>query len=268
MLKLRDLQRMFVTAKCVVRDGGIGGLFSTTMQRARLARQLSASRNIKSVDIGTCTFDLGNLPNLPIKLALLNKTYEDFERRAVLQYVRPELPVIELGACIGVVACITNKLLNNPADHVVVEANPNVLPHLNENRVANSCEFEILNAAIAYDRDSITFVPSMDFWGSSLEQKNGGDPVTVKTLRLRDVISAKNFKAFTLICDIEGYEYDLVRHEAEVLGKADTIILETHARYIGEPKTSELLSTLKQMGFKTVNQDSVTYVLRRSPEMN
>ena len=268
MLKLRDLQRMFVTAKCVVRDGGLGGLFGTIVQRARLRRELALSKNIKSVDIGTCTFDLEHLPNLPIKLALLNKTYEDFERRAVLQYVRPELPVIELGACIGVVACITNKMLNNPANHVVVEANPNVLPHLNENRATNRCEFEILNAAIAYDRESITFVPSMDFWGSSLEQKNGGDPVTVKTLRLRDVISARNFKAFTLICDIEGYEYDLVRHEAEVLRNAETIILETHARYIGEPKTSELLTALRHLGFETVNQDSVTYVLRRPSNAN
>lgn len=266
MLKLRDLQRMFVTAKCVVRDGGIGGLFATTVERVRLGRQLSRSKNIKSVEIDTCTFDLGHLPNLPIKLALLNKTYEDFERRAVLQYVRPELPVVELGACIGVVACITNKLLNNPADHIVVEANPNVLPHLIENRATNRCEFEILNAAIAYDRESITFVPSMDFWGSSLEQKNGGDPVTVKTLRLRDIISARSFKSFTLICDIEGYEYDLIRHESEVLASADTIILETHARYIGEPKTLELLTTLRRLGFETVNQDAVTYVLRRSSD--
>lgn len=266
MPKVRDLQRMFVTAKCVVRDGGIGGLFATTVERVRLGRQLSRSKNIKSVEIDTCTFDVGRLPNLPIKLALLNKTYEDFERRAVLQYVRPELPVVELGACIGVVACITSKLLKNPADHIVVEANPNVLPHLIENRATNRCEFEILNAAIAYDRESITFVPSMDFWGSSLEQKNGGDPVTVKTLRLRDIISARSFKSFTLICDIEGYEYDLVRHESEVLASADTIILETHARYIGEPKTLELLTTLRRLGFETVNQDAVTYVLRRSSD--
>jgi FkbM family methyltransferase len=215
-----------------------------------------------------CTFDVGRLPNLPIKLALLNKTYEDLERRAVLQYVRPELPVIELGACIGVVSCITNKLLNNPKAHVVVEANPNVLPHLNENRAANRCEFEILNAAIAYDKNSVTFTPSTDFWESSLERKNSSEPVTVETVRLGDIVSQRNFKSFTLICDIEGYEYDLVSHEADVLANADTIILETHARMIGEPKTVELLDTLQQLGFRTVLQDALVYVLRRSPDAN
>ena len=162
---------------------------SAIQQRAVLERQLFPFRKTELVSLDGCTFDTRRLPNLPIKLALLNKTYEDFERRAVLQYLRPEIPVIELGGCIGVVACITNKLLNNPADHVVVEANPNVLSHLNENRTANQCEFEVLNAAIAYDTETVTFVPSMDFWGSSLEQKNGGEPVTVGTVQLRDIVS-------------------------------------------------------------------------------
>ena len=220
------------------------------------------------VNLDGSTFDAGRLPHVSIKLALLNKTYEDFERRAVLQYLRPEIPVIELGGCIGVVACITNKLLNNPADHVVVEANPNVLSHLNENRTANHCQFEVLNAAIAYDRESVTFVPSMDFWGSSLEQKNGGEPVTVGTVRLGDIVSRRGFKSYTLICDIEGYEYDLVQHESDTLRGADTIMIETHARVIGEPKTQEMLDTLKRLGFRTVNQDEFVYVLKRSDEMN
>ena len=259
---------MFITTKYLVQANGVGGVMSAIQQRAVLERQLFPFRKTELVSLDGCTFDTRRLPNLPIKLALLNKTYEDFERRAVLQYLRPEIPVIELGGCIGVVACITNKLLNNPADHVVVEANPNVLSHLNENRTANQCEFEVLNAAIAYDTKTVTFVPSMDFWGSSLEQKNGGEPVTVGTVQLRDIVSKKGFKSFTLICDIEGYEYDLVQHEADLLRNADTIMIETHARIIGESKTLEMLNTLKELGFRTVNQDSFVYVLQRSAKAN
>lgn len=268
MIKSRDLRRIFTTTKYLVQANGVGGVMSAIHQRAVLKRQLFPFRKMESVSLDGCTFDTGRLPNLPIKLALLNKTYEDFERHAVLQYLRPEIPVIELGGCIGVVACITNKLLRNPAEHVVVEANPKVLSHLNENRAANRCQFEILNAAIAYDQKSVTFVPSMDFWGSSLEQKNGGEPVTVGTVQLRDIVSQRGFKSFTLICDIEGYEYDLVQHEADILRHADTIMLETHARIIGEHKTLEMLNTLKQLGFRTVKQDTFVYVLKRSAEMN
>ncbi len=268
MLKSHDLKRMLTTVRREIRDNGLRGFCLAMQQRALFERQLFPFRKVESVSLDGCTFDVRRLPNFSIKLALLTKTYEDFERRAVLQYVPRELPVIELGGCIGVVACITNKLLCDPSAHVVVEVNPHVLPHLNENRTRNHCEFEVLNAAIAYDRESVAFVPSMDFWGNSLEQKNGGEPVTVKTVTLKDIISQRNFTSFTFICDIEGYEYDLVRHEAEALESADTIILETHARLIGEPKTTELLDTLHKLGFTTVLQDSAVYVLRRSADVS
>jgi len=266
MLTSRDLNRMRKTVKREIRENGVRGFLSAMQQRLLFERQLFPYRKIKSITLDGCTFDLERIPNFSTKLELLNETYEGFERRAVLQYLRPELPVIELGACLGVVACITNKLLQDPSAHVVVEANPNVLPHLNGNRARNHCEFEVLNAAVAYDRESVTFVPDPDFLGTSVEKQKGGEPVTVKTTRLRDIVSSRKFKSFTLICDIEGHEYDLVQHEADVLAHADTIILETHARIIGEAKTLEMLDTLKQLGFRTVKQDSFVYVLSRSAE--
>lgn len=264
MLKPSDVKRIFATVNYLFRGGGIRGIVFAVHQRLRLERQLFPFRKIKSINLNGCTFDVARLPNLPIKLALLNKTYEELERSAVLRYIRPEIPAIELGGCIGVVSCITNKLLNNPKEHVVVEANPRVLSHLNENRTTNRCEFEVLNAAIAYGKNFVVFTPSTDFWDSSLDRNNGSDPVTVETVRLGDIVSKKQFKTFTLICDIEGHECELVRNEADILGKADTIILETHARMIGEPKTFEMLNRLERLSFKTVAQNSSIYVLKRS----
>ena len=262
MLKPHDLKRRFRTLERILHEKGIRGVVSAIRDRVRFELRLFLFRRKKSITMNECTFDLSQLPNLSIKFALCDNTYENFERRAVLQYVHPEIPVIELGGCIGVVACITNKLLNDGVEHVVVEANPNVLAHLNRNRSTNHCDFEVLNAAISYDRSSVTFVPSEDFWGSSLNQTNAGDPVTVETIRLQDIIAQRNLKSFTLICDIEGYEYDLVKQETEVLRNADTIILETHARFIGDQKTAELLSTLQGLGFRTIQQDTFVYVLR------
>lgn len=263
MIKFQDMKRMLTTAKYIARENGLRGVYSAVRQRIALARQLSLSRNIESVEIDGCIFDIAGLPNLPIKAALLDGTYEGPERAAVARYIRPELPVVELGACLGVVSCITNRLLSNPAAHLVVETNPNVLSHLQRNRATNCCGFEIVNAAIAYGQASVSFIPSADFWGSSLVSVNGGEPVTVKTAQLGDLVSRRKFDSFTLICDIEGYEYDLVRNEAETLRSADTIILETHARIIGEQKTTEMLSALQSLGFRTVQKDTFVYVLRR-----
>jgi len=61
---------------------------------------------------------------------LLSDLYEEPERKALTRFVNPELPVVELGACIGVVSCLTNRRLRAPEKHVVVEANPALLPLL------------------------------------------------------------------------------------------------------------------------------------------
>ena len=50
--------------------------------------------------------------------------HEDKERRLVVKHVRRDLPVIEGGGCVGVVSCVTNRLLQDPKRHIVVEANP------------------------------------------------------------------------------------------------------------------------------------------------
>jgi FkbM family methyltransferase len=257
-------KRVIRTSTRILRDEGIIGLSSAVRQRLLLRSQINAHGRAHSVVLDGCIFSLKRLPETPMTLQLLRKNYEEFERRAVLQYARPESPVIELGACIGVVACITNRALKGARPHVVVEANPLAIPLIEENRSLNQCDFEIVNAAIAYGQQTVTFTPSLELWGNSLNQSHSTDPVTVSTIGLGDVVSKKGIDAFTLICDIEGHEYDLVQHEADVLRHAETIILETHAWAIGEAKNLELLSKLHDIGFRKIDEEASVVVLRRS----
>ena len=48
----------------------------------------------------------------------------------IARSLRRDLPVVELGGSIGVVACVTNRLLKDRKAHLVVEANPLAIPHL------------------------------------------------------------------------------------------------------------------------------------------
>ena len=73
----------------------------------------------------------------------------------------------------GVVACVTNRLLKNRTAHVVVEANPLVIPQLELNRTLNRCQFEIVNRAIAYGMESVTFRPSSNVCISSITAEGG-----------------------------------------------------------------------------------------------
>src|SRR6202011_2939129 len=112
--------------------------------------------------------------------------------------------------------------LRDPRLHIVVEANPNAIPLLDSNRVRNHCQFEIVNAAIAYGQTSITFIPATDFCFNSMVHGRGETAVTVPTTHLSTIVGQKRFDSFTLICDIEGFEFELVLNELELLRKADT----------------------------------------------
>lgn len=264
MFDSKVLARRLSSARRILQQEGFSALAAAVRRQADIRFKLFAARKTKSICLDGCTFNLHGIPPSRMKIAMLSGEYEEFERRAVSRYVDPEQPVIELGACVGVVACITNRLLRNPEAHIVVEANPSVIPLLEESRQLNQCQFEIVNAAIIYDRPCVTFTPDRDLWANSLKTRPGESTVTVHAIRLADLVKKKNFQSFTLICDIEGYEYELVLREPEVLLKADTIILETHGRLIGEQKTTELLKELSDIGFRTVDQELFVVVLQRA----
>jgi FkbM family methyltransferase len=208
-------------------------------------------------------FRLKDLPNTSMKLELQTGRYERPERQAVLRYVRADRPVVELGGCFGVVACVTNKVLRDPGKHVVLEANPLVIPLLESNREANQCSFKVVNRALAYNEGTVTFRPWLDFWGNSLHHEGGESPVTVPATQLREILREENFEKFALICDIEGQEYELVTRELEVLRNADPIIMEVHPHVIGEEKVQTLLSKLATLGFETIDKSAQVVVLSK-----
>jgi FkbM family methyltransferase len=254
------LRKKIETACTLYRNGGVKNVY----EHSRLIWQIKTKADKPEVRLSRCKFNLDQIADFPTKVELIMNKYEAPERWAVARYVRPELPVVELGGSMGVVACVTNRLLKNPAAHVVVEANPLVIPQLDLNRMLNRGRFEIVNRAIAYGMESVTFRPSSNVCISSITAAGDQAPVTVKTIELKDIVRDRGYTRFNLICDIEGLEYDLVVHESGVLKNADTIIQETHARFIGEDKNSLMMSKLEDAGFRIVKEIGYVVVLRQS----
>ena len=224
---------------------------------------MAEKKQRSSVRLDSCEFILRGLKDEALRNGFLFGDYEQYERRAVTQYVSPELPVIELGACLGVVSCITNKRLLRPTQHVVVEANPLVVPYLERNRRHNGCKFRVLNSAIAYDSGAIEYAPTDNFAGNSLRQTAGQRNVRVPTITLEGIAQRYGFDRFTLICDIEGHEREMVEREGEVLRRADLIVLETHARLIGEEANARMLAQLAALGFEVIDKDVYVVVLKQ-----
>jgi len=88
------------------------------------------------------------------RASFFNGSYEASERQLVRAFVCPNDVVLELGACIGVVSCMTNKILADKSRHVVVEGNPFCIPTLHRNRELNQCGFTVENCAVSSQRDA------------------------------------------------------------------------------------------------------------------
>jgi FkbM family methyltransferase len=263
------LTRRLAKAKHLIRTEGPVAVLREISKSLWLRFRLKAAARKKTTDLDGCAFTLDTVPDSLTKLFLLDGTYELPERRAIKKHLRRDLPVIELGGALGVVACVTNKLLAQAGAHVVVEANPLAVPALTANKELNQCGFEIVNRAIAYGVDTVTFSPTVDIASNSIESSGAAlhgteKPVTVKTTRLQDITAQRGFANFSLVCDIEGKEYDLVCNELDVLKRADVIVMETHARLIGEEKNNDLISKLEGVGFRIIDEDGFVITLRRS----
>jgi len=268
MLRFPDVSRKLSTTYRIFHDEGVTGVTHFLRWRLDYEMRLHAVRKVKSVTLDGCTVNVQGLPDSETKIDLAKEDYEVAERHLVPKYLDRTLPVIELGGCIGVIACITNRLLVSPDLHVVVEANPLAIPLLTETRDSNQCKFQILNQALAYDAPSVTFRPTLNLLANSVQRKTGEEPVTVPATALRDIVKERKFDSFNLICDIEGSEWDLVMNEGDVLQKASTISLETHARFIGEDRNAQLLSKLGELGFQIVDQEATVVVLKQSQVSN
>jgi len=215
------------------------------------------------VKIQGCAFSVRNPAiTTDVKSRFLFGRYEKPERQALKKFLDPELPVVEFGAAIGVIACLTNKRLSDPKKHVVVEANPDLLPLLEENRDRNDCQFTILHRAVAHGCEQVTFNQCDNYLGSSV-QAAAARTITVPATTLLDVMNGFGFERCSLVCDIEGGEGDLVRYEAETLArKVKTLIIEVHTWALGAAAVENMLAELRRIGFVSVYQKDATYVFQ------
>lgn len=183
------------------------------------------------------------------KAALLYGLYERAELELSMENIDVSLPTVELGGSIGVVACVTNRRLARPTEHVVVEPNPRLAPTLEENRGLNGCRFEIVNAALGYGSPTIDFFVEEALTGSTRE--SGGQKYTVSTTSLGRIIEDRGFGRINLIVDIEGAEIGMVENELETLRRhVKHIIMETHDRFLPPGETSRMIDRLEGAGFR------------------
>jgi FkbM family methyltransferase len=231
------------------RAEGLRPFLSRVVRAWMVGRRVELRGN--RVELSGLLFSVDNpLIHVRMKSTLADGSYEQPERLLVERFLPGDLPVIELGGGIGVVSCYTNKRLVHPEQHVVVEANPSLIPTLALNRDLNRCGFSVRHAALAYDGDQVDLFAGLTFLGGSLRPVSRSS-VRVPAITLLRLLDEHGFKAACLIADIEGSEAILVDREADVLRcRVPWFIFEFHPPALGSDQTSKLFARLESLGFR------------------
>ncbi len=196
-----------------------------------------------------------------LRCRMLFGRYERPERDLVRTHLDPSCPIIELGGGLGVVACLINRRLHDPERHVVVEANPQLLPVLEANRQRNSARFAILHGAIAYGRTTAALRFGADCLSTTAGDAEEG--LRVPTFTLRDLFAQFPYDGCVLVCDIEGAEIDLVANDADVLQRhVSMLILEEHPQSTPAARRAAMFDALRDAGFRRCGQCGDSHVLR------
>lgn len=187
------------------------------------------------------------LVSLPMLAQYHSDVYEEKERALVREYVRPDDKVLELGGCIGVVACVTERLLTDKtSSHVVVEANPNLIPWLFKNRNRNGAQFIVEFCAIA-EGDVITFNLNDRIDKGSLFEE-GSNTVSVPC-RTVEELEQKHGEFNTLVMDIQGAEIEVLKIAGDLLSHYRLLIIEWHESITGVEPVEASKAMLTQYGF-------------------
>jgi FkbM family methyltransferase len=204
-----------------------------------------------------CTFVIPrNITSLELRASFMLNDYEVDERQLVQKHFLPEDSILELGACLGIIACITNKLLRDPTRHVVVEANPYCLPAIHRNRVRNGASFLVEHCAVSNQRDVVFTVNPRHITGSSLKNPTGM-AVRLPGRSLNELVERHGpFSA--LIVDIEGSELELLESAGDALRHFRLIIIELHENVIGIEGINRCHALLRAAGFVLKDTSYIT----------
>lgn len=144
---------------------------------------------------------------------------------------------------------------------IAFEPNPNMFRQLNQKEYPNCGEIKLYKAAAWTHEGKITFYEdkrSKEQWGSSIVKRvdmkdSQRFKLTVDSIDIVQTIKAEDSNAIVLKIDIEGAEYDLIRHLLQYPGvfkKVKYVLVEWHGRYMPNDKGEEYLleNKIKKLG--------------------
>lgn len=206
---------------------------------------------------------------LSIQCQIADGSYERAEAALIDRYIPRDLPVVELGGCLGLISGYLAARLSPDVDLVVVEANPALIDCCRHNAThgGERQRSQVVHAAIAYGQDHVQFEVSDNVHVNRVGSAAGGG-VSVPTTTLASLLSTISTPSgYALICDIEGHEVALLENDAEALRGCRAAVVELHPHMYEAMGTSleKVLALAAGVGLEPVASDDNVYALVRRP---
>ncbi len=203
-----------------------------------------------------------------IERSLRKQKYELDEVSGIPKFVEPDDRIIELGAGIGFISTFVQTTIGVKG-FMCIEASPKLCEFIQEvhalNRVKGVEVKNLIALGDAEEEGTTSFYEREQFWSSSMDDDEPyANEIQVPTKRLSTLI--KDFKANTLIVDIEGGEKYLF--QTMDLRGIDKIYLEIHTRKIKRIGIKMCFDALSAAGFAYDQQVSCggSVLFRRIPK--
>ena len=196
-----------------------------------------------------CQFEIPvRLTDRLYRSAFVLGEYEAGERKLIREFLRADDRVIELGGCIGVLSCLVNSLLSSPCRHLVVEANPELIPLLKRHRLLNRACFAIEECAVSIEPE-VTFAVHRFMTHGGVFTQGGTRRIRVRGRSLADLHDSHGpFNA--LLIDVEGSELEILRISSTLLLQYRLVIIELHKEIVGAEGLEECRRILASAGLK------------------
>lgn len=190
--------------------------------------------------------------------------YEKEERKYLKEHLPAQATVLELGGCLGVVSCIANRLLADPSQHVVVEANPRLVPWIEKNRSANGAGFTVEHCMLSEQPVNDFYLHDQIVCGSN--KHRSGQRIQVPGLSPEQLQQKHGLHFDHLIMDIEGGELFFFRNHQPFLSQLKAIYMEIHPfeGILTDQEAQECEQILQGLGFSKELQDGYFQIWKKN----
>ena len=198
---------------------------------------------------------------------------EIFIKQEYLKYIpkEPILHILDIGSHYGYFSLwLQSKIASDDLRSLLIE--PSLLCRRSLDKLikqpALSNRFKFMHGAIGKPLDEkVNFFERPFMAGSSFDLANNDDSYKVHVIKVEEILKASPPPYDLIKCDIEGSEWDFIRHYPTILKNSKYLLMEWHSWHNGGGSVTQIIEKLQGMGFSILKSSDTMKAQGRDGEV-